>query len=576
NIYASINANFGTSKQYDYSGFGEGEIIPIPTLIDYSDERFLNEDITNPYLLDNNTIYVSDDIKSIRGIYDVYDLNNNDAPTNFAEASLFTANIITMDTVGIQKSTTTVVGPGLVIAVPFISPGIVVGQVTSIVRQTDSVQLVDGYEIITGNDITLSGSSGASVGDVVTVIYTVVLNGASTPVVDYNRGDMYVDYSYLVDEIIISYEWGDNIIDWRQSSVLDEGDTYYVSYTIGALRNSLLKNFGSLIQITELQAFDQDLDRETYRDILQGALQTFTKGPTIPAMKQLIAQVTQIDPRIVEATLWSLGVSYFEKIAPKVLGDAYLTTGCFDQGIAVRNRGDGVTLPISNNLRLEEGTLELCLKTDWDGIDNDATITFRIQKDGYDVLAENIYIGASSFNPEVEDGAFSVNRMDDQSPIGLPALIFTQVGVFIYYDPDNKQWKVLAKDIPGPGGSVYSGTVTTSGAFYDVKFIPNLGELSDVLRSEIASIEFEFQLDGYDAASPDGYDGYSSSIITKYSFDGIQFMSDDKHYLFDVAKALDRNRFSLYKDGRGYLVFEIWDRGGLGKLQPERRSVYQV
>src|SRR5690606_2402743 len=71
-------------------------------------------------------------------------------------------------------------------------------------------------------------------------------------------------------------------------------------------------------------------------------------------------------------------------------------------------------------------------------------------------------------------------------------------------------------------------------------------------------------------------DLYSSSIISNYSFDGIQFMSDDKHYLFDFGKALDRNRFSLYKDGRGYLVFEIWDRGGLGKLQPERRSVYQV
>lgn len=577
NLYASINANFGPSKQYDYVGFGENEITPTPTLIDFSDERYLNKDTSSPYLLDTNTIYVSDDIKNIRGIYDAYDLNNNDEPTNFAEAASFSANIITMDGIGVPKSTTTVVGPGLVVTVPFISPGIVIGQVSSIVRQTDGAQLADGYETITGNDIALSGASGASVGDVVKVIYTVVLNGAATPIIDYNRGGMYVDYSYLADEIIISYEWGDNIIDWRQSSVLDEDDTYYVSYTVGALRNSLLENFGSLIQIPELQAFDQDLDRETYRDILQGALQTFTKGPTIPAMKQLISQVTQIDPRIVEATFWSLGVSYFQKIAPKALGDSFLTTGCFDQGIAIRNRGDGVTLPISNNLRLEEGTLELCLKTDWDGIDNDATLTFRIQKDGYDVPAENIYVGAGSFNPEIKDGVFSLNRMDSQSPIGLPALIFTQVGVFVYYDLDNKQWKVLAKDAPGPGGSVYSGNISTSGAFYDVKFIPNLGELSDVLRSEIETVEFEFHLDGYDALSPDGYDGYNpASIITNYSFDGIQFMSDDKHYLFDFGKSIDRNRFSLYKDGRGYLVFEIWDRGGLGRLKPERRSVYQV
>lgn len=576
NIYASINVNFGTSKAYDYTNFSEGEITPISTLIDFSDERFLNEDETNPFVFDNSTIQVSDDIKSIRGIYDAYDLNNNDVPTNFADSAVFLANIITMDIIGVSKTTTAVVGSGLVTVVPFISPGIVIGQVTSVIRQSDLVQLADGYQTISGNEITLSGSSGASPGDIVSIVYSVVLNGASTPVVDYNRGDVYIDYSYLADEILISYEWGDNVIDWRQSSILDENDTYYTSYTVGALRNSLLENFGSLIQIPELQAFDQDLDRETYRDILQGALQTFTKGPTIPAMKQLISQVTQIDPRIVEATLWSLGVSYFEKIASKILGEPYLTTGCFDQGIAIRNRGDGITLPISNNLRLEEGTLELCIKTDWDGIDNDATLTFNIQKDGYDVPASNIYIGASSFNPEIEDGNFSINRMDDQSPIGLPALIFTQIGVFIYYDPDNKQWKMLAKDIPGPSGSVYSGTIKTSGAFYDVKFIPSLGELSDVIRSGITNIDFELHLDGYDLASPDGYDGYAASIISGYSFDGIQFMSDDKHYLFDFGKNEKQNRFSLYKDGRGYLVFEIWDRGGLGRFKPDRRSVYQV
>lgn len=575
-IYASINANFGTAKTYDYTSFAEGEITPVQTLIDFSDERFLNEDESNPFVFDNNTIQVSDDIKTVRGIYDAYDLNNNDVPTNFADLATFLANIITMDTVGIPKTTTAVVGSGLVIVVPFISPGIVIGQVTSVVRQSDQTQLADGYETISGNEITLSGSSGASPGDIVNVIYSVVLNGTSTPVVDYNRGEVYINYSYLADEIIISYEWGDNVIDWRQSSVLGENDTYYVSYTVGALRNSLLENFGSLIQIPELQAFDQDLDRETYRDILQGALQTFTKGPTIPAMKQLISQVTQIDPRIVEATLWSLGISYFEKIAPKVLGEPYLTSGCFDQGIAIRNHGDGVTLPISNNLRLEEGTLELCVKTDWDGIDNDATLTFHVQKDGYDLEAENIYIGSSSFNPEIDDGKFSINRMDDQSPIGLPALIFTKAGFFIYYDPDNKQWKMLAKDMPGSSGAVYSGTVRTSGAFYDVKFIPSLGELSDVLRSGIKDIDFEFHLDSYDAASPDGYDGYAASVIANYSFDGIQFMSDDRHYFFDFGKNERQNRFSLYKDGRGYLVFEVWDRGGLGPFRPKRRSVYQV
>lgn len=577
-VYTSLNPNFGPAQVLDYESFGEGEITPIQTQLEFSDERYLNGDTTKPYIFDNGTITVSRDIKNVRGIYDAFDLNNKIEPTNFAEASTFSNNIITLNDVGITKSVRAKVKAGLEINVPSISPGIVIGTVQSIIRISDSAQLLDGYQTISGNDINLSGTSGANVDDVVDVIYTVVLNGASTPIVDYNRGDFFIDYSYLADELIISYEWGDNVIDFRTSNTLEENDTYYVTYLIGALRNSLLENFGSLVQVEELQVFDEELEREVYRDLIQGALQTFTKGPTIPAMKQLIAQVTQIDPRIREAEFWSLGVSYLEKLASEVFGNPQLTIGCFDQGLAVRGRGDGVSLPIENNLRLEEGTLEMCIITDWDGLDNDATLTFDLKKDGYAIKASDVYIGSTSFHPTLDDnGNFSVNRMDDQSPEGLPALIFTQVGLFIYYDPDNKQWKMLAKDVPGPNGTIYSGTVTTSGAFYDVKFIPNLGELSDVLRSGIETMDFEFHLDAKDAASPDGYDGYDGySIISGFSFDGIQFMSDDRHYFFDFGTNENQNRFSLYKDGRGYLVFEVWDRGGFGQLQPERRSVYQV
>jgi hypothetical protein len=577
-IYTSINSNFGTNKVLDYESFNEGEITPISTLLDFSDERFIAGDVTNPFVYDNGIITVNDDIKTVRGIYDAYDLNNNITPTNFADTSTWNNNIITLDNVGIEKNVRTVVGLGLVVTVPFISPGIVLGVVRSVARVSDHEQLIDGLQTVTGNTITLSGSSGAGVGDIVDVTYTVVLNGSSTPIIDYNRGDIFVDYTYLADEIIISYEWGDNVIDWRESNVLEENDTYYVTYLIGALRNSLLQNFGSLVRVPELQVFDEELEREVYRDLIQGALQTFTQGPTIPAMKQLISQVTQIDPRIREVTWWSLSVSYLEKLSSEVLGSPYLTAGCFDQGIAIKERGDGVTLPISNNLRLEEGTLEMCVIPDWNGIDNDATLTFYIEKDGYVLSSNQIYIGTTSFHPELDSSnRFTINRTDTQSPEGVPALIFARTGVFIYYDTDNKQWKILAKDAPGPNGSIYSGNIRTTGDFYDVKFIPSLGELSDVLRSDLENIDFEFYLDGYDAASPDGYwngDGYT--IVPGYSFDGIQFMSDDRHYFFDFGLNENQNRFSLYKDGRGYLVFEVWDEGGLGNFSPERRSVYQV
>lgn len=577
-VYSSINANFGTNKEINYESFNEGEIVPVSTLLDLSDERFISEDITDPFVYNNGTITVNDDIKIVRNIYDAFDLNNNTDPTNFAEIATWDANIITLDDTGIFKNVRTVVGAGLIVMVPFISPGIELKTVQSIARVSDNQQLLDGSQTISGNVITLSPTSGANVGDIIDVVYTVILNSSSTPIIDYNRGDLFIDYTYLVDEILISYEWGDDVIDFRESSVLEENENYYVTYLIGALRTSLLENFGSLVRVPELQVFDDELDRETYRDLIQGALQTFTQGPTIPAMKQLIAQVTQIDPRIREVTWWSLGVSYLEKLNCNVLGSPYLTSGCYDQGIAIKERGDGITLPISNNLRLEEGTLEMCVIPEWNGIDNDATLSFYLEKDGYALESDKIYIGATSFHPEIDKyGRFTVNRTDSKSPEGVPALIFAKTGTFIYYDPDNKQWKILAKEAPGVIGSVYKGNIRTTGDFYDVKFIPSLGEISDVLRSDLENIDFEFYLDGYDSSSPDGYipgDGYS--IVPGYSFDGIQFMSDDRHYLFDFGLNENQNRFSIYKDGRGYLVFEIWDMGGLGKFNPERRSVYQV
>lgn len=575
-IYHSVNTNFTTSKDLDYVSFDEGEIVPVQTLLSFSDERYLNSDLTSPYILDNNTITVSDNIKNIRGIYDAYDLNNNISPINFAESATSDSNIITLNNIGISLQTTATVETGLIINIPEISPGIVLGLVQSIIRESDQVQLLDGSETIVDNEITLGGSSGAIVGDEVVVIYTVVLNGASTPIVDYNRGDLFIDYSYLFDEILVSYEWGDNVIDFRESNILQENDIYYVTYKIGALRNSLLENFGTLVRIDELQVFDEELDREIYRDILQGALQTFTKGPTIPAMKQLISSVTHIDPRIVEALCWSLGVSYLKKLPAEILGSAYLSASEFDQGIAIKEIGDGVSFPVSSNLRLEEGTLELNVKPDWNGIDNDATLTFEIYKDGYIIEAENIYIGANSEHPILNNGKFSINKTDTLSPEGLPALIFTETGVFIYYDIDNKKWKILAKEDPTVESIAYTGTITTSGAFYDVKFIYNLGEDTDVLRSGNETIEFEFYLDSLDIASPDGYDGYDQSIVSGYSFDGIQFMSDNAHYFFDFGTDENKNRFSLYKDGRGFLVFEVWDKGGFGALQLEKRNVYQV
>jgi hypothetical protein len=577
NLYCSINANYTNSKILEYTSFGEDEIVPTQTMLDVSDERYLSNNTEDQYVLESGIITVTDDIKNIRGIYDVYNLNNSSLPINFAESASYNANVITMDSVGVQQTIQLSVSAGRIVTIPFISNGIDVTSISSVIRVTDNRQLLDGYQTVNENVITLSTTCGGVVGDIVRVIYNVTLNSACTPVIDYNRGDFFVDYSYLLDELLVTYEWGDNVIDHRQSNVLKENDNYYVSYKIGALRNELLQNFGSLVRIDELQVFDDDLDRETYRDILQGALQTFTKGPTIQAITELVSNITKIDPRIVEAAFWSLGVSYLDKKQSEVLGDPTLVAGPFDQGVLINKIGDGITLPISNNLRLEEGSMEMSIVPEWDGIDNDATITLELFKNGIELDSSEIYIGASSFHPTIENGIFTVNRTDNNSPIGIPAALFTSTGLFVYYDVDIKCWKVFAKDIPTINDLRYTGTITTSGSFYNVKFVENLNESSDRLRSGIKKISFVFNVDGYDLIGQDGYDSEDpNSIMTGYSFDGIQFMSDDHHYFFDFGTNENQNRFSLYKDGRGYLIFEVWDKGGFGSIKPNRRNVYQV
>lgn len=576
-IYNSINTSIGINKHLNYSSFEDGFVYP--NVFDYADERFLNNDETLPYIVSDNTITVSNNIKSVRYIFDLYDLNNNLDPINFADSLSVISNTIELDNNGVEIKSTVAVGAGLEIIVPISSPGISLVSVKSAVRTSDFVELIDGYESISGNTLTLSASSGANIGDVVDIIYNVKLNNTSTVIVDYNRGDYYIDYTYLEDEIIVSYEYGDNVLDFRESESLNPGQEYFVNYKVGALRDSLLENFGSLIDIIELNNFNIDLDRELYRDAVLGALQSFTRGPTIPSMQDLVSQISKIKPEIIESVFdfWELGTNPLFKSNFILNGNPELVLGRFDHGIQFSNEGDAITFPISSNLRLEEGTMEMTVIPQWDGIDNDAVLTFsNLMKDGYELSSNDIYIGSSSFNPEIlSNNSFCVSRFDTKSPIGLPSAIFTKTGLFIYYDEDNKKWNVLAKESTA-SEHTFNGTIESSGEVYDVKPIPGAFDFDDIIRSTNNKIDFVFNINSVDANSPDGYsetDGYMSG----YSFDGISFMADESHYFFDFAENETKNRFSLFKDGRGYLNFVIWDCGGGKNNQPlSKRNRFMV
>lgn len=576
-LYYSLSNNSTVVNKVDFIDFDENRVVPSKLFL--SDERFLNEDTSLPYLVSSNKISVSYEVKEVRGIYDHYDITHNDRPVNFASNYTVSANTIYLDVTATEKVETLLTLSGDKVTATFLSPGIEISDVVSAVRVSDGEDLWATPGTISGYDINFS--SPVSAGEEILVTYKLKLNGAATPIVDYSRGDYFIDYDYLADEILVSYEYGDNCLDFRNNDTINQGQQYYVTYKVGALRGALLENFGSLVNIPIMQNFDTSLERERYRDALKGALQSFPKGPTIPAVKQIVSSITHVEPELIESIYqaWSLGVSNLYQKEIEVTGSPQFVSGKFDSGILISNEGETIKLPVSSNLRLEEGTLETWVIPEWDGLDNDATLTFSLKRDGYFIDSQSIWIGSDSHHPEYNlDNEFSVNRNDIPSPVGLPSAIFTQVGVFIFYDKDDKRWKVYAKDLLSESHH-YSGTITSSGEVYDVKFIPGLGEINDVVRSGKKKIEFEFYLDAEDEANPDGYvDGYTldgyvpgDGYVAGYSYDGIRFMADDEHYLFDFGKSESTNRFSIYKDGRGYLKFRVYDKG-----RGKERSLYEV
>lgn len=549
-IYNSISTLTRIDKRINYLKFEDGAIFP--STFDISDERFTNGDETMPYFVNSDVVAVTDNIKDVRGVFDHFDLTNHSSPTNFGLVATSNANLITLNPV--TKTEILIIQSGLILDLSFISPGVDVSSINSIIRLSDNVVLTG---TISGYQINLSGTGSPTAGQEVQIIYSVTMNGAATPVVDYNRGDYFVDYLYLADEILISYEYGDNLLDFRQSQTLSQDDTYYVTYRVGARRDALLANFGTLVDLPILNTFDVSLPRENYRDALMGALQSFTKGPTLPSMKSLVKHITHIEPQIIEAAfqLWSLGISYLNRLPPDYSSDLQLMAGKYDNGVLIDREDQFISLPLSSNLKLQEGALETWVIPEWDGLDNDAILNFsQLTKDGYNLSPSEIWIGANSHHPS--SIPFSISRFDE-SNLGLPSAVYTQVGMFVYYDPSVKRWQILARD--NINNHKYTGNVVSSGEVYDVKFIPGLGEIDDVIRSANSNIYFEFNLDGYDVP-PDGYDAYQDGYVPGYSFDGLTFMADDIHYLIDFGTSETTNRFSIFKDGRGYLNFEVWDK----------------
>jgi hypothetical protein len=555
-IYYQVSPILPKNKNFNYLSFGDNSIVTDG--VQYSDEYLYNNDPSFPYQVLNSTIgffdqaifygKVSEQIKYIRGIFENNDLKNNLYPINFSSFASFDGNKITISPISNSLISQIIQdGSNFYVNLPqnssYLSPNI--SYDISIVRNSDGYQLWDtGGQIIPGTPtkLLLSGINNPQSGQVVNLNYNINIDNLSYVTVDYNKGDFYVDYTYLVDEIIVSYEYGDNVLDFRQSNAISQNTTYYASYRSGALRDALLKNFGSLLFVPELNVFNVNLDRERYRDALTGALSSFLLGPTVDGIKNLVNKITHIDPEIIESVFntWSLGNSLLYPNKINSTGNFQLIPVKFNNGALIDSPDQTITLPRSSNLSLNQGTFETWILPQWNGIDNNSKLSFTVSTNNAEVSSKIdnfIFIGDGEYHPELTNGTFTIDKNTNAS--GIPQK--NKNGVYIYYAPDSSKlfdrWYVDVIDNVADGYK-YTIQINSDGSFYDVKKINSLSDISTTTTGSKLSIKINNSTS-------------QSQLVT--------FISDYEHYLLDSGEE-SKNRISIFKDISGYLNFKVFDK----------------
>ena len=562
-IYYQISVLNPKNKQFSYLSFADGSIVP--TGLDPSDESFLNGVTTSPYQIIQGQVGafvessfiagVTNAVKFVRGLFEYNDLFNNPFPINFAQVSTSSNFNITVNPINKQSfESVQFDGTHYFITlnenIPYLSPGIT--YTFSVVRTSDSQQLWDSNAVIVpGNPLklVLSGIGSPHIGDLVDVTYSFTINPIERVIVDYNKGNFYVDYTCVADEILVSYEYGDNVIDFRQNNNISAGDSYYVSYKVGALRDSLLQNFGTLVNVPDLATFDLSLNRERYRDALYAALSSFIQGPTVDAIKNIGKVITHVEPEVIESAfeVWSLGSSLLFPDGINTTGSYQLLPAHFGNGALINQVGQTITMPINSNLRLEEGTFETWILPQWHGLDNDATLTFTITRDGLPVDQYRVFVGGSEYHPEVVNGSFTLTKLSNVT--GYPNT--NKDGIFIYYDNDPsgsfQRWYLEVIDgYVTPNNHTYQFKIASSGKFYDVKSLSPIkpANMTTFTGSSNINLTIRPLADGY------GID------------EGLTFISDLEHYILDFGESSDTSRLSIYKDVSGYLNFRVYDNKG--------------
>lgn len=560
-IYYQISPLANKDKSFTILSFGDGSIVP--ELLDISDESYLNGVISSPYQLFNGNIGsfvgssfvsgVTNQVKFIRGVYEFSDLQNSAHPFNFVQGTTSDGFNITLAPITKQiLESVQFDGSNYFVVIneniPYLSPSI--DYTFSVIRSSNLNELWDtnAGTVVPGNPLklVLSGLNNPQVGDQVTITYTATIKEFSRLIVDYNKGEYFVDYTYLADEIIVSYEYGDNVLDFRRSLTVPANTEYYVSYKAGALRDALLKNFGTLVNVAELSVFDVDFNRERYRDALLAALTSFIQGPTVAAIKNIGKTISHIEPIITESAFinWSLGNSLLVPESIETTGEVPTLPAKFGNGVLLTNDSQTISFPVNSNIRFEEGTFETWVIPQWNGLDNDAVLTFSILKDGVTIPANQIFIGSAEYHPEFTNGKFTISKSKDI--IGAPNT--NKDGVFIYYDKDFSgdfnRWYVRVIDgYVDSSSSNYKIVINSSGTFYDSKSIilPKSSNVSITTGNRTLTTYI------------------TGGAVTD---EGVTFLSDIEHYLLDFGKDINKSRLSIYKDTSGYINFRVYDNRG--------------
>lgn len=368
----------------------------------------LTPPITNPgsQILDQNGIVVADhlDIISVTELPDLlYILHYDIFPTGIQIGyQVRDSNSNVFIITDVQHASVVVSVPNAVL--PVIDP-IAKVETQSILQQ--STPVIGQTTLLLPLDAPISIGTNLQIGyvpkllnDEITAanINTFSAGGAGM-VIDYSIGQFFLDYRHLDDELLISYDWGDNQLDWSISDTLSAGEPYYVSYEYGASRDGLETNFGPLTNVSFLQNAPLSISRETYRTAVGAAIKAFLKGPTYEAIRLLAHAFTQVDPEIDEAILnqWIVGRDPLSLQKPITTGEIVFGNGKYNEGLVITG-DNSIQLPGDSSLRLTEGTFSTWFRPNWNGAQADEYVTFNLP-----TATRSVYYNAHDILPQDTD-----------------------------------------------------------------------------------------------------------------------------------------------------------------------------